>query len=428
MTDFTLEKKSSVAVLGLGQIGLPLAVLAASKQHLVSGIDIDEKRISSLKNRNFEYLDPSLAFFLQDQTVLDNLTFAANLNNHHDIFVICVPTSLDQKQNLDLSAVKSALNLVKNWMAPKAVIIIESTLSVGMTESLATFLENETGKIADQDFFLVYSPERLLPGNALQELVFNDRVLGASSSFGLKKAEDFYKSFIQGEVFLTTTKTAELTKLIENCHRVVEIAFANEVAEIANNLQVDASELIKLANRHPRVKILTPGIGIGGDCLPVHPYFLKESLGFMPSLIAQGLKINFEKEKAVAEEIIAAIEQKALSEPKVLILGLSYKKNVADLRNSPALKIALTVKQNLSGKLFVADPLFEPEVLINLGFSIWPNLYDLSFFDAVVLLVEHDCFLSLLSTSFSNAFLIDPLMILKKMNLKESFTQDLQTF
>lgn len=412
----------SVTIIGLGQIGLPLAVLAALRGYKVHGVDIDSKRLESIRTLDDRAMESALVFFLQDQQVIDNLLLQESIQSKTDFFVVCVNTPLGENKLVNLSILEAATLSIVPFLKVGSVIIIESTVTVGFTRNISLKLEKLSGMKAGKDFYVAYTPERLLPGQAFRELIFNDRIIGGISEASSTRAMEFYTPMIKGECFLTTAETAELSKIVENCHRAVQIAFANEIADVAKELNIDPFSLIDLANRHPRVKIASPGIGVGGDCVPVHPYFLQNSLsGGLPSLISKALTVNVEQESKVANLILREINTLRSTiknrKPVVLLLGLTYKPNVLDLRNSPAFRIAKMLLSTPNIDLRVYDPLIDSMKILELGFESLSCFSQYKMADIIVFLVAHDKFAPFKEVDLSGKVCIDPIGFLRKTHL-----------
>ncbi len=411
----------NVCVVGLGHIGLPLAILAALKGHHVAGVDISKERLDQIRSMDEKSFEPSIGFFLQDEQVIKNLHLFDAVPGKFDYFVICVPSSVDQDNNFDDRAVRSALESIKKHIKYGTTVIIESTLPVGYTRKYAQMLEDGCGLKLNKEFFVAYSPERILPGHSFRELIFNDRIIGGTSDASASKAMDFYYGIIKGQIFLTDAESAEMTKIVENSHRLVEIAFANQIALTCKRLSLDPEIIIELANRHPRVKILSPGIGVGGECIPVHPKMLYASgLTELPSLINDALTINLNQEKIVVGQVLRICDQMRnegkYSSPRILFFGLSYKQNVKDLRNAPAINIVRDM-QNVCGiEIKVFDPLLSKEEIKDLGFCSIDSLAEYKWANFIVFLVGHDAFLPIKDINFGDRKVFDPINFLAKKN------------
>jgi UDP-N-acetyl-D-mannosaminuronic acid dehydrogenase len=303
------------------------------------------------------------------------------------------------------------------FLTKGSVVIIESTVPVGCSRKIAEFLEKESALKLEVDLFVACSPERLMPGQAFKELVFCDRVIGGMGQASSQLAVDFYSPLIKGSLFQTSLETAELVKITENSHRAVQIAFANQMSNLAKSVGVDPFELVRLANKHPRVNVAMPGIGIGGDCVPVHPLFLKEEpVGYLPSIVEQALEINRYQEELVVADILNMADRlkQKRRKLKVLILGLTYKPNVADIRNSPAIRISQTLSSTDKFTLKVFDPYLEDAQFEKLGLSSIACLSEHKNMDLIIFLVGHDKFAQLKELNLSADKYYDPIGFFQK--------------
>lgn len=408
----------TVNVLGLGHIGLPLAVLAALRGYLVFGVDIDQSRLEQIRQLDERGMESSINFLLQDEIVMKNLLLSSTVDQSSDYFVICVPTPLNDSLSPNLDYVKEAIRAIGQKLSKGSTVIIESTMPVGATKKMADLLEKQSGLILNEDFFVAYSIERLFPGQAFKELVFNDRVIGGVGDRSSDNAANFYLPLVRGRIFQVDSKTAELTKITENAHRSVEIAFANQISEFAKRVGVDPLVLIELANNHPRVNILKPGVGVGGDCIPTHPYFLGDGQE-VPSIILESLKINVNQTHLTLLEIldtVSSLKNRLKRKVKVLLLGLTYKANVQDLRNSPALFVAKELSKSKKVNLKVCEPTLSDSQISLLGLQS-VELSEYKNMDLTVFLVGHDKFLSLKKTFLYEKSYLDPIGFLKKDEL-----------
>lgn len=384
-----------VAVLGLGYIGLPTAIVAAEAGNAVVGFDIDEKRVAAINEGNPIIHEPEayekLRFVLGSQQL-----YATTELEPADYFVIAVPTPITKDKQANLDHVYAAAESVASVLCAGNVVIIESTIPVGATEHVAAFLEEKTGLKAGVDFFVAYCPERVLPGNIFHELVTNDRIIGGINPVSAQEAQQLYKQFVTGTIHLTTAKAAEMVKLIENSSRDVELAFAHQVSSMASSVGLDPYALIELANKHPRVNILKPTCGVGGHCIAVDPWFLVESFPQHTQLMKTAREINDRK----PQEVIASIRKSVTTWRKnnmgactVLVLGISYKPNVEDLRESPALAIAKQLVDDNTMHMLVTDPHVDRVELDRLfGERVVNMIGGLERADIVLFLVAHDRF------------------------------------
>ncbi len=384
-----------VAVLGLGYIGLPTAIVAAESGNTVVGFDIDEKRVAAISGGNPIIHEPEayekLRFVLGSQQF-----YATTVMEPADYFVIAVPTPITEDKLANLDHVYAAAESVASVLCAGNVVIIESTIPVGSTEKIAAFLEEKTNLKAGVDFFVAYCPERVLPGNIFHELVTNDRIVGGINSASSQEAQQFYKQFVTGNLYVTTAQTAEMVKLIENSARDAQLAFAHQVSSMASSIGLNPYEVIDLANKHPRVNILKPTCGVGGHCIAVDPWFLVESFPQHTQLVRTVREVNDDKPKEVISSITKRVNQwrkDNIGTCTVLLLGVGYKPNVEDVRESPALLIAKQLVGDSTMHALVTDPhvdraeldtIFDDRVASMIG--------GLERADIVVFLVAHDRF------------------------------------
>ncbi len=379
-------------VIGLGYIGLPTAVLLASRGNKVIGVDIDQSIISSINDMISHIKEADLDKALEKVVKEGNLC-ATNKVEKADNFLITVPTPFTLSENQlpqpDISYIIKAIHSIADYIEPGNLIILESTSPVGTTEKIANILEELTGINTDQ-LNIAYCPERVLPGRILHELEHNDRVIGGLTEKASILAREFYSQFCQGEFAITTSKIAELVKLTENAFRDVNIAFANELSLVCHQLDINSFELISLANKHPRVNILKPGSGVGGHCIAVDPWFIAADFPEITPLIQSARLVNDNKSKWVVSELIKLNEELKLKlnrAPILGCLGLTFKPNVDDLRESPALYI---VKELI--RLGVNIIACEPNIKNYDSIKLFSLDEVLTKSDLVVNLVEHSSF------------------------------------
>jgi len=338
--------KPHICVTGLGFIGLPTACILATSGYSVLGVDINPEVISNVTSLKLINSEPNLQPLLEEAINSGQLRVSSRVE-FADIHIIAVPTPLAPDNQPDLSNVDAAINAITPFLRPENLIVIESTSPIGTTEITAQKLQKHCPGIS-----VAYCPERVLPGNILHELIHNDRVVGGINEASTLKAVAFYKSFVQGEVIPTDVRTAEAVKLAENTYRDINIAYANELSMIADQLSLNVKDLIRLANRHPRVQILEPGPGVGGHCIALNPWFLVSSAPGLARLITRAREVNKDKTEWVIQKVRAAIKE---NDAKVVAcLGLTYKSNVADLRESPALSIIQALETE--AKVLRVDP------------------------------------------------------------------------
>jgi UDP-N-acetyl-D-mannosaminuronic acid dehydrogenase len=375
-----LVRKKKVLVIGLGRIGLPTAFILKKNGFSVCGVDTNEKVLDQIKSKTFMLDEPGLeALYEQFPFPFSNKPLAA------DIYIIAVPTPLSEDKTADLSFVEQAVSSIRPLLKQEDLVIIESTCPIGTTEKIGIGLPGIN---------LAYCPERVLPGNLLFELVQNDRVVGGIDKKSTDLAEAFYSNFIEGKIHKTNASTAEAIKLAQNAYRDVNIAFANELSMIFEKHKISCLDAIKLANHHPRVNILSPGPGVGGHCLAVDPYFLLESGTLSTSVISSARKINQSKVKWTLAQIEAAITR--FKPKKIACLGLTYKPDVNDFRESPALAISTELANRHQAILL--DPFLQ---------SSTPLDESLGGSDMVVKLVGHTCYSSISSETLSDKLFLD---------------------
>jgi UDP-N-acetyl-D-mannosaminuronic acid dehydrogenase len=338
--------KPSVVVMGLGYIGLPTGAVIADKGIKVRGVDIQPHVIETINQGRIHIVEPDLASLVQ-KVVKEGFLQAHTTPAQADIFMIAVPTPFKKNHEPDIAFVEEAAKQITPFLRPGNLILIESTSPVGTTRIIQRQIEISRPELANKLHY-AYCPERVLPGKILQELRSNPRIIGGITPEDAQKAKEFYSLFVEGELYTTNDHTAEMCKLVENSFRDVNIAFANELSMICNTIDVDVVELIQLANKHPRVNILSPGCGVGGHCIAVDPWFLVHQFPRQAKLIRQARETNDLKPLWVLSQVDAAIasfKQKNHKEPNIACLGLAFKPNIDDLRESPALQITKKIVQ-----------------------------------------------------------------------------------
>lgn len=359
-----------ISVIGLGYIGLPTAAMFASRKLEVIGVDVNEKAVETISRGEIHIIEPDLDMVVQ-AAVKEGYLRATTIPEPADAFLIAVPTPFrGDNHKPDLSYIEAAATSIAPLLSPGNLVILESTSPVGATESMAKWLAAARPDLSfpqqcgeNSDIRIAHCPERVLPGQVMQELITNDRVIGGMTSKCSQYAKTLYQVFVTGEcVIASNPSVAEMTKLTENSFRDVNIAFANELSMICDKIGVDVWELIELANRHPRVSILQPGPGVGGHCIAVDPWFLVDSAPHESRLIATGRKVNLEKEAWVLEKIRTALERLAVQENAqahdlcVAIYGLTFKANIDDIRESPALAIVQKLSAIHQGPISIVEP------------------------------------------------------------------------
>ena len=330
--------RKKIVVMGTGYVGLPAALMWARSGIEVVGVDINENVVRAINERTMLINESELQDLMRDPQVQANLV-AQTQPAAADIFVIAVPTPVDPlKKVADLSHVEAALAAICPFLQAGNLVILESTVPPKTCQNVVRpMIERLTGMRVPDDIKVAHCPERILPGNIFHEIVNNDRLIGGMDAASTRLAHEAYAAFVKGKLIETTDLVAELSKLMENTYRDVNIALANEFAQICEHLDVDPRAAIKIANRHPRVDILNPGIGVGGHCIPVDPWFLKEIAPYDSRIITAARTLNDEMPQRVAAKIRRAV--KHLADPLIVALGATYKRNCEDMRASPAVEI-----------------------------------------------------------------------------------------
>jgi UDP-N-acetyl-D-mannosaminuronic acid dehydrogenase len=415
-----------VCVIGLGYIGLPTATILASKGFYVTGIDTNVTAVNIINRGDIHIVEMNLAQLVS--TVVKSGHLKATVSPcAADVFILAVPTPFKENHQPDLSYIEQATLSIAPFLKSGNMIILESTSPVGTTEQLATWLHHvrpdlNIPGVASQNnseqLYISHCPERVLPGQILKELVSNDRVIGGLDKESGLKAKIFYQTFCTGEIMLTDARTAEMTKLTENAFRDVNIAFANELANICDRLKINVWELIKLANHHPRVNVLQPGPGVGGHCIAVDPWFIVNSAPNEAKLIRTAREVN----DARPDKVLAQIYEALLSKPNAIIacLGLTFKANVDDLRESPAMLIVEKLAQQVNNTILVVEPHIKqlPDKLRG-----YIHLHQCEFIvafsqaDIVITLVNHDNFLNINSLKKESKIIIDTRGLINNLNI-----------
>lgn len=384
----------NVVILGLGYIGLPTAALVASNKKKVLGVDVNPEIVKKVNEGKSHFVEPDLDNIIRESVKEGYLT-ASVKPQEADVFIIVVPTPFIESKKPDISYVEAATKSITPYLKKGDLVIIESTSPVGTTEKISQLIYSENPQLKDE-IFISYCPERVLPGNIMHELVTNDRVIGGINENSTKEALKFYANFVEGKLHPTDDKTAEMCKLVENASRDVQIAFANELSLICADADINVWELIKLANRHPRVNILQPGSGVGGHCIAVDPYFITDQFPEVSKIIGLARDVNNYKASWCVEQIRKKeIEFKQTTDknPRVALMGLAFKPNVDDLRESPAEFIVnKIVKENNEKQYFVV----EPNIKKHERFEIINYKKAIDKSDIIVFLVAHEEFRELM--------------------------------
>lgn len=411
----------NVCVVGLGYIGLPTASILATKGYKVHGIDTNDHTVSTINNGLAQIYEPDLDILVKAAVQSGNL-IADKQADKAEVFIIAVPTPFKEGYAPDISYILMALNSIAPYVENGNLIILESTSPVGTTEAIARLLQEKRPDLTiptynkfqrgdtskESQVFIAHCPERVLPGQILKELVENDRIIGGIDRVSAERAKEFYQGFVKGNIYLTDSRTAEMSKLVENSYRDVNIAFANELSLICDELEINTWELIDLANRHPRVNILQPGPGVGGHCIAVDPWFIVNICPDKAKLIRTAREVNDYKPQYISEKI----RQKASKfiNPVIACLGLSYKADVDDIRESPAVKIVKQLVNDQVGEILVVEPHIKklPEVLSQNDKVHLTDLKSaLEKADIIVLLVNHKIFLNLSKDLLNEKIVID---------------------
>lgn len=352
----------NISVIGLGYVGLPTATILSDVGFSVIGIDINVELIESLNNGNFDFQEPQLKELFNRNIKSKKLKISEKAIPT-DVYIICVPTPCNEKKKAELSFLYAAIKTISSLIKESALVIIESTIPIGTTKNCKDKLLELRSDLCSKNIFFTHCPERVLPGNAISEIINNDRVIGGLDNHAILLTNFIYKKFSKGEIFSTSAEVAEMVKLSENTFRDVNIALANQLSLIADKSEININEVIDLANKHPRVNIHRPGIGVGGHCIPVDPYFILENHENNNNLISTARKLNIQIESVSLQKIIEFIEKNNNEYIKnIFIYGLTYKPNVDDFRESPSLRIVDKLSSNYSKKEFIAiDPFLNKE-------------------------------------------------------------------
>lgn len=388
-----IKQDPEVVCVGLGYIGLPTSALIAQNKTPVLGVDVNEKVVNTINRGDIHIVEPALDQVVAE-AVKEGYLRAALQPTVANTYVIVVPTPFKGNHEPDISYVESATKAIIPLLKAGDLYLIESTSPVGTTEKMMQLIYQERPEL-DGKIYAAYCPERVLPGNVMYELVHNDRVIGGVNEESTQKALDFYRQFVQGELHATNARTAEMCKLTENSSRDVQIAFANELSLICDKAGIDVWELIRLANKHPRVSILQPGSGVGGHCIAVDPYFITSEFPMESRLIGKAREINNYKSFWCAEQIKKAKHTFKLTHgknPRIALMGLAFKPNIDDLRESPAKYIVQKVLQDAKEETYF---IVEPNIEEHQVFKLTDYKAAAKQADIVAFLVAHDEFKSL---------------------------------
>ncbi len=400
----------TVCVVGLGYIGLPTAAMLASRKLKVIGVDVNPRAVNAINNGEIHIVEPDLDMIV-DAAVNQGYLRATFAPEEADAFIIAVPTPFKDDHIPDLSYIEEAARGIAKVLKPGNLVILESTSPVTTTEFVADLFVKERPDLTfphqdgdAPDINIAYCPERVLPGRILLELIENDRVVGGMSPRCSKRAVSLYETFVEGTCVETTARTAEMCKLVENAYRDVNIAFANEISMICDELSVNVWDVIKHANRHPRVNILQPGPGVGGHCIAVDPWFIVWRTPELTPLIRTAREVNDAKPEWVVASILSRLkelESQGVKAPTIACFGLAFKPDIDDLRESPSLNIAETISQISTASLLAVEPnISELPASLADKCELVDQSDALARADIAVLLVDHTEFKAIDTSSF----------------------------
>lgn len=376
-----------INIIGLGYIGLPTALMFASHGVEVVGTDYNKELVATLNAGRTTFEEAGLDELFND-AVNCGIKFSTEYQKT-DMYIVAVPTPYDKEtKRIDAKYVIAAVKQVMAVCPKGATVVIESTVSPGTIDKFVRPVIEENGFVIGEDINLVHAPERIIPGNMVYELLHNSRTIGADDKAIGEKVKELYASFCQGEIVVTDIRTAEMTKVVENTFRDINIAFANELVKICRSDNMDVYEIIRIANKHPRVNILSPGPGVGGHCISVDPWFLVGDYPTYSNLIKQARLINDSMPDFVLERIYNIMKEKGIKDvSKVGFYGLTYKENVDDVRESPTLQMLESMERHLAHGVKIYDPFIKTDMVENQYHDLDAFLNDV---ELVVLLVAHD--------------------------------------
>ena len=376
-----------VNVIGLGYIGLPTALMLASHGVEVVGTDYNKQLVATLNAGKTTFKEDGLDELFQN-ALAAGIKFTTEYQVT-DTYIVSVPTPYDKfSKKIDACYVNAAVKEIMHVCPKGATVVIESTVSPGTIDRFVRPIIEENGFVIGKDLNLVHAPERIIPGNMVYELLHNNRTIGADDKAIGEKVKSYYASFCQGEIVVTDIKTAEMTKVVENTFRAVNIAFANELAKICRHDDMDVYEIIKICNMHPRVNILNPGPGVGGHCISVDPWFLVGDYPALTKVIWESMKVNDSMPEFVLERIYEIMKEKGMTDiSRVGLYGLTYKENVDDYRESPTLQLLECQEKHLAEPLKVYDPFITQDIVKHQYHDLDKFLNDV---DLVVIMVGHN--------------------------------------
>lgn len=376
-----------INVVGLGYIGLPTAMMMASHGVDVTGTDYNKNLVEQLKNGHVTFEEDGIEE-LFNKAVESGIRFSDEYDSSANMFIVSVPTPYDKlSKKIDAKYVISAVNSVLDVCNKGSIIVVESTVSPGTMDKYVRPLLSERGLKSGIDIHLVHAPERIIPGNMVYELLHNSRTIGADSKEIGEKVKEVYASFCQGDIEVTDIRTAEMTKVVENTYRDINIAFANELLKICRSDNLDVNEIIRIANKHPRVNILSPGPGVGGHCISVDPWFLVGDYPELARMIRLARETNDNMPAYVLERLYDIIKEHNINDmSRVGFYGITYKENVDDVRESPTLQLIEKMNKHLATTPKCFDPMVNSDVISNQYHDFEQFLNDI---DVIVIMVHH---------------------------------------
>ncbi|MCM0083602.1 UDP-N-acetyl-D-mannosamine dehydrogenase [Geomonas sp. Red32] len=413
------KNRQKIVVIGLGYIGLPTASMLATKGHQVLGVDVNESAVNTINQGSIHIVEPDLDILVRSAVHSGNLK-ASLVPEEADTFILAVPTPFSTSDHglkiPDISYIEAATRSIAPFLREGNLVILESTSPVGTTERIGQIIAelrpdlvtSRSSQQANLAIHLAHCPERVLPGHILRELVDNDRIIGGVNRAAAETARDLYKTFCNGGIFLTDSKTAEMAKLVENSSRDVSIAFANELSIICDKLGINVWELIELANKHPRVNILQPGPGVGGHCIAVDPWFIVAAAPDEARLIRTAREVNDAKPNWVLDKVKSKADR--FKNPVIGCLGLAFKANIDDLRESPALEITRKLIKADIGQVMACEPNASDDFC---EFALFDLSDVLQKADIILLLVDHNEFKQIDNELLKEKVLIDTRGILR---------------
>lgn len=424
-------KFNTISVIGLGYIGLPTAAVFASRKKKVIGVDVNQKVVEVINRGEVHIVEPDLDMVVH-AAVKEGYLRATAEPEPADAFLIAVPTPFKgYNHEPDLSYIQSASKSIAPVLNKDNLVVLESTSPVGATEQMAAWLAEARPDLTfpqshgkDSDIRIAHCPERVLPGHIIRELVENDRVIGGMTSRCAEVSVELYKTFVHGECVVTNARTAEMAKLTENSFRDVNIAFANELSIICGKLEIDVWELIRLANRHPRVNILQPGPGVGGHCIAVDPWFIVSQTPNEARLIRAAREVNDSKPEWVIEKVQTTVTEflqvnadRTARDVTIACFGLAFKANIDDLRESPAINVVQKLSKGGVWRVLIVEPFVDqlPDELINSGCRLVSLDQALAEADIILMLVGHNQFQNVEHSFFKKKIIIDTCGLLRKI-------------